>query len=204
MVLVWILNYLIFQSTLPRRERHGTAATKYEPYKISIHAPTKGATLRNCLPCLFCRISIHAPTKGATSSSKIHSTFFAISIHAPTKGATGAIYKKFADNPISIHAPTKGATIIPCFYPTICEFQSTLPRRERRKHQKTSLRTLRFQSTLPRRERQPFWFFQSLSILFQSTLPRRERRGCQLWTGQINLYFNPRSHEGSDLHQLHG
>ena len=77
-----------------------------------------------------------------------------------------------------------------------------------------------FQSTLPRGERQLFEVanaaVKSISIhaptrgatfanaikldklLFQSTLPRGERR---LYTQTIRrkMYFNPRSHEGSDI-----
>ena len=34
-----------FQSTLPREERLGAAATVYQKLDISIHAPTRGATL---------------------------------------------------------------------------------------------------------------------------------------------------------------
>ena len=54
-----------------------------------------------------------------------------------------------------------------------------------------------FQSTLPRRERLIVIIKAHLSPLFQSTLPRRERprRGR---SGGHGVYFNPRSHEGSD------
>ena len=78
---------ILFQSTLPREERPCTAALSpclpyFNPrshersdvhfrhavvvFKISIHAPTRGATLT--LSTLFCHftISIHAPTRGAT------------------------------------------------------------------------------------------------------------------------------------------
>ena len=34
--------------------------------KISIHAPTKGATYKSGYPVIDILISIHAPTKGAT------------------------------------------------------------------------------------------------------------------------------------------
>ena len=79
-------------------------------------------------------ISIHAPTRGATMSRvKAISGATGISIHAPTRGATGfggirsSDYKDFNPRshkgsdafpplqssvryPISIHAPTRGAT----------------------------------------------------------------------------------------------
>ena len=59
----------------------------------------------------------------------------------------------------------------------------------------------RFQSTLPRGERQIRLLLYLTIKKFQSTLPRGER----LWnyiTRFFLLYFNPRSHEGSDLKNL--
>ena len=38
--------------------------------------------------------------------------------------------------------------------------------------------------------------------IFQSTLPRGERRSTMCFRTQ-DINFNPRSHEGSDFHQLH-
>ena len=56
----------LFQSTLPRRERQETVRA-IEPVDIvSIHAPTKGATLYRWRTVLYKIVSIHAPTKGAT------------------------------------------------------------------------------------------------------------------------------------------
>ena len=58
---------VLFQSTLPRRERPG----------------------RSFCPIMLCFISIHAPAKGATMCSR-YSRYQSgnISIHAPAKGAT--------------------------------------------------------------------------------------------------------------------
>ena len=66
--LIWL-----FQSTLPREER------RPEP----THAPADS------------EISIHAPTRGATVSLVVTSIESAISIHAPTRGATAILHKKF-------------------------------------------------------------------------------------------------------------
>ena len=60
------LQYLIFQSTLPRRERHINSSYPYVMFKISIHAPAKGATGTYFNVNLSFIISIHAPAKGAT------------------------------------------------------------------------------------------------------------------------------------------
>ena len=55
---------------------------------ISIHAPTRGATIGSepGFPNLL--ISIHAPTRGATFNIKLDTKRIDISIHAPTRGAT--------------------------------------------------------------------------------------------------------------------
>ena len=98
-----------FQSTLPRRERHGLLGYLSGQTPISIHAPTKGATDTNEGFRQAVGISIHAPTKGATLARRWLTEWRSISIHAPTKGATFSVSN------------------------TLCvlEFQSTLPRRER-------------------------------------------------------------------------
>ena len=99
---------------------------------ISIHAPTRGATLFPVACKHSGEISIHAPTRGATEQGKEVLILENISIHAPTRGATiketvhDGSYENF--NPrshegsdclrprlififgISIHAPTRGAT----------------------------------------------------------------------------------------------
>ena len=78
----------LFQSTLPRRERHGQFRSFNKRVGISIHAPTKGATLSSENSFSNIHISIHAPTKGATLKKFKNPEISAISIHAPTKGAT--------------------------------------------------------------------------------------------------------------------
>ena len=40
-----------FQSTLPRRERHQAGRTSDEAFRISIHAPAKGATISASIHC---------------------------------------------------------------------------------------------------------------------------------------------------------
>ena len=56
------------------------------------------------------KISIHAPTRGATSRPYQWHNQYDISIHAPTRGATKWRTYKFIEEKISIHAPTRGAT----------------------------------------------------------------------------------------------
>ena len=57
-------------------------------------------------------VSIHAPTKGATLSKDVQSSIRNVSIHAPTKGATYVYATNHVPWIVSIHAPTKGATAI--------------------------------------------------------------------------------------------
>ena len=82
-------------------------------------------------------ISIHAPTRGATleamaSMAKVPK----ISIHAPTRGATIHTRSARLLHRISIHAPTRGATRWQQPSRTFRRFQSTLPRGERRLNRK--------------------------------------------------------------------
>ena len=144
-------------------------------------------------------ISIHAPAKGATLSAHPGNQYACISIHAPAKGATyQGKYMTWAYK-ISIHAPAKGATRVWKSWYVGDVFQSTLPRRERRRlrfallqqfkisiHAPAKGATLfgklclpgvfKFQSTLPRRERRNSFSSHLPARRFQSTLPRRERR----------------------------
>ena len=71
-----LLYWLLFQSTLPRRERRN-----YYPYisvssAISIHAPAKGATAGSSTLTYTTGISIHAPAKGATACLAVLFTAF--------------------------------------------------------------------------------------------------------------------------------
>ena len=155
---------LIFQFTLPREERRQVQAQpltlqNFNPRShersdhfqrtlwrllchISIHAPTRGATMGDGYQEVQEVISIHAPTRGATSLKateyKLSIDFnprshersdnyipdefksYIISIHAPTRGATCIRYIYIWYVYISIHAPTRGATrhIRPCIFQT--------------------------------------------------------------------------------------
>ena len=109
---------VVFQSTLPREERQERAEHERDALKkISIHAPTRGATFsldkpkhktilfQSTLPreerlntsfiLGYIKISIHAPTRGATITVCVIKFIRGISIHAPTRGATAILHKKF-------------------------------------------------------------------------------------------------------------
>ena len=82
---------------------------------VSIHAPTRGATLFDKLSKSFPYVSIHAPTRGATVSMSIIFAFLSVSIHAPTRGATKGLSFSLPSGKVSIHAPTRGATFPPSY-----------------------------------------------------------------------------------------
>ena len=100
---------------------------------VSIHAPTRGATLQSQSLRQFQVVSIHAPTRGATRVDTRNQKLATVSIHAPTRGATRTCltsHRLGCFNPrphaggdqlfvvvycwlicVSIHAPTRGATL---------------------------------------------------------------------------------------------
>ena len=129
---VTLLTVPVFQSTLPRGERHlpqtrcpenvyfnprsregsdEDVTTKVDSLEISIHAPARGATSTYQHTHYSTRISIHAPARGATDFSDFFKFFLRISIHAPARGATFGTLRSI---------------------PAASLFQSTLPRGERR------------------------------------------------------------------------
>ena len=80
--------YKVFQSTLLQEERLLSRLSSTTLIKISIHAPTRGATLQSRCYAVPSVISIHAPTRGATPIPQLKQARLKISIHAPTRGAT--------------------------------------------------------------------------------------------------------------------
>ena len=125
---------VVFQSTLPREERPGSFPAAVG---LMLHFnPRSHERSDEELTALMntVNISIHAPTRGATDSRLDNvEEYQYISIHAPTRGATDELGNPVEDVDISIHAPTRGATIPGVIdFPDVIQFQSTLPREERR------------------------------------------------------------------------
>ena len=128
----YVKLFLLFQSTLPRRERHGTAGSSPHPKGISIHAPAKGATVANMeayalsrdfnprsregsdlpgLMTLHHLLNFNPRSREGSDYGRLCLDWYKnISIHAPAKGATGALICNGWNYEISIHAPAKGAT----------------------------------------------------------------------------------------------
>ena len=122
----------IFQSTLPQGERHKQGWQKLLHLGISIHAPTRGATVnrfykevffifQSTLPqgerrmemiFIMCLIDFnprsHKGSDGGNGGKYVYYLHFNPRSH---KGSDITIPQEYADSIISIHAPTRGATI---------------------------------------------------------------------------------------------
>ena len=112
---------------------------RIKSFRVSIHAPTKGATFLSPHRINNWRVSIHAPTKGATSngsSTQLQLSQFQ-STHPQRVRRRGRMSPR-QGVPVSIHAPTKGATVlstlqghgVTCFNPRThkgCDPTDTIP-----------------------------------------------------------------------------
>mgnify|MGYP004434834711 CR=1 FL=1 len=174
-------------------------AKPYEINKISIHAPTRGATEEVAKDFSKPMISIHAPTRGATtlcsqmssSSSwfqstllqeerrsrseawghvpKFQSTLLQEERHNTDDACTDGLH-------ISIHAPTRGATMIIWIKSAAIHISIHAPTRGATGLKIPASHVYKFQSTLLQEERQ-LW-------------PKKETT--------LNHNFNPRSYKRSD------
>ena len=63
--------YWVFQSTHPHGVRPSMVNSRERSDCVSIHAPTRGATLLTMRHALSETVSIHAPTRGATLQSRV-------------------------------------------------------------------------------------------------------------------------------------
>ena len=146
-------SLMIFQSTLPRRERRCHPQSGVGGQGISIHAPAQGATRAESID--YGEQDDFNPRSRAGSDQLRGDCPLDphISIHAPAQGATGNI----------IHENN------------FCVFQSTLPRRERRHRKDQGLSRPAISIHAPAQGATAACFLLPLSQVFQSTLPRRER-----------------------------
>ena len=162
---------VLFQSTLPRRERLERKLHNKQTDIISIHAPAKGATSR--------------PT--SISSTAAFQSTLPRRERPPTQATPTARHDTFQST-----LPRRERPTIKRSAKLNQSFQSTLPRRERHVVRAVSVKyDSVFQSTLPRRERPIITGLVTLVVLFQSTLPRRERR----LSGR-----HPPGHRGISIH----
>ena len=100
-----------FQSTLPQGERRSRKRKQKRSTKNFNPRSHKGSDILEIQVRRIQRISIHAPTRGATINTSKPRPDLVISIHAPTRGATPfSRQHQLRQRWISIHAPTRGAT----------------------------------------------------------------------------------------------
>ena len=136
-------------------------------------------------------ISIHAPTRGATliSASRLP---YHLNFNPRSYKRSDSLSQSFsATLPISIHAPTRGATNLHINCECRIKFQSTLLQEERRAYSLDWIVTNLFQSTLLQEERPRFAPFFPLYIAFQSTLLQEERlelHDVPEWSSIISIH----------------
>ena len=122
---------------------------------ISIHAPTRGATILSLI-CFL--LSLRFQSTLLQEERQVYTilcyNLVRISIHAPTRGATARRVQKTGRYTISIHAPTRGATIRVNSSSTWSIFQSTHLQEERLFSHVIYNLLVKFQSTLLQEERQ--------------------------------------------------
>ena len=145
-------------------------------HKISIHAPTRGATYAQSATenvDVYFNPRSHEGSDLRQSASTCQKSFQSTLPRGERQAADSIQARKGI---ISIHAPTRGATFKDC-YRLLCWI---------------------FQSTLPRGERQYFHFCSKMLKKISIHAPTR---GATTFPGTFRStynYFNPRSHEGSD------
>ena len=124
---------VLFQSTLPRGERRSrkSAMPKAWNFNPRSHA---GSDRSEAFPSRYVSISIHAPTRGATLGIGDLTVYIDISIHAPTRGATKPHYLWSALHKFQSTLP-RGERLMQLYsVQKPATFQSTLPRGERPQH----------------------------------------------------------------------
>ena len=106
-----VLN-LLFQSTHPRRVRHFLGVVPESLAQFQSTHPRRVRRLLGGRQVRVHRVSIHAPTQGATSStcgSHRSESSFNPRTHAGCDSAVRPVFR--VGDVVSIHAPTQGATL---------------------------------------------------------------------------------------------
>ena len=167
--------------------------------KVSIHAPTKGATLPTIFRAGTLTVSIHAPTKGATYTLNSDGTLTVFQSTHPQRVRLHRVRIFHLHRRFQSTHPQRVRPIQRYILPQEPRFQSTHPQRVRRTQitASTSGYTL-FQSTHPQRVRQTslrcYKFFKRVSI-------HAPTKGATNYPYQIYhkaICFNPRTHKGCD------
>ncbi len=143
-----------FQSTHPHGVRRFHSLLELKEFRVSIHAPTRGATFRFFHKIIWRFVSIHAPTRGATQQTirinRLSKEFQSTHPHGVRPNPHELLKFQIGFNPrthtgcdvpfcaygrsanVSIHAPTRGATSLVADATLLSVFQSTHPHGVRR------------------------------------------------------------------------
>ena len=125
-----------FQFTLPRGERRIVAHLCVLGFRSFNSRSREGSDVIYTSMHKIWRVSIHAPARGATGITYAGDRPKSVSIHAPARGATDREEGQAHTQAVSIHAPARGATRLDSVTQQVLEFQFTLPRGERLSRQK--------------------------------------------------------------------
>ena len=199
---IYSITLEAFQSTLPREERQERGLDFFEVLRISIHAPTRGATVNGygvttainqfqstlpreerpvqTLPIHSKEIQFQStlPREERRRSPELHTHPSDFNPRSHERSDAIAVLMD-DETRISIHAPTRGAT---------CTDGKGL------------YLPILFQSTLPREERQLLQLFTKQLFSISIHAPTRGATVLTLGFPTYMFYFNPRSHERSDIH----
>ena len=168
---------LLFQSTHPRGVRLCLGLSKLCLYYVSIHAPTRGATLETS-PNLCRNACFNPRTHEGCDKNSFLLSFLISSFNPRTHEGCDRLTDTLFTHKFSFNPRThEGCDII---------------------HLLLSANVLRFQSTHPRGVRLPLFTKPLLSII---RFNPRTHEGCDLaWLSgkHMTVSFNPRTHEGCD------
>ena len=187
-----------FQSTLPRRERRRKPKQGTNHVNISIHAPAKGATHRIRDLQRKDRFQSTLPRRERHRLHLIKRSD--MNFNPRSREGSDVAALAICDANTNFNPRSREGSDGKYLYGIRRQHHFNPRSREGSDdlRQMGQGRPCRFQSTLPRRERRkiPLWYTTTAS--FQSTLPRRERRPQYRTIIHSIVYFNPRSREGSD------
>ena len=145
---------------------------------ISIHTPTKGVTALICTPSsTYKNFNPHSHEGSDVFVASAGSLPNIISIHTPTKGVTNMPFQFIVNYIISIHTPTKGVTIVK----NVCECLSGISIHTPTKGVTNLVAVELFAKGI------------SIHTPTKGVTKSSEHLRSHCW------YFNPHSHEGSDI-----
>ena len=169
----------LFQSTHPHGVRHRSAQYRCFRAHVSIHAPTRGATV---FPyrSMMCGMSFNPRTHTGCDKAFLETWFLTLGFNPRTHTGCDATdyFLYIVHNYVSIHAPTRGAT---CGRPRCPHFPFW------------------FQSTHPHGVRQHTVVEVPLRPVVSIHAPTRGATTSGRFLLTLNLSFNPRTHTGCDL-----